>query len=192
MTKQSVQILLGVLLTIAGLFWGLVHSIEEPPYKGENQAMWGVIALNALWLLPYTVYYLNKGDKANLRKSVFTYLVFVLPFVAYNIYTTSFNSQKWKSEIGGNRSYQINDKAYQPHRNGKMVTDIINSKILLGLSTRQVEETLGKNYFIHNHFEDTVFSYFYANQTNIFDGCNQLWVFFKEGKCIKTSYGGCD
>jgi hypothetical protein len=187
MKDRVIQILLSIILTLVGLVIALTFSIEQPHYIGENYAILFVGLLNALWLIPYSVYYFRRGKIRNVRLSIFIYFIFISPFVVYRIYKNPFVSEQWKSELN---PYKIYDK-YPAHINGDMVADIISSKILIGLPIENIEKLLGNNYYITTYERDTTLWYFYSNK-NIFDGCDKLYVTMNNGQCIKADFGGCD
>ena len=73
-----------------------------------------------------------------------------------------------------------------------MVSDIINSKMLIGLSREKVEKLLGNNYYLgSNNNTGTTLVYFYSH-TYIFDGCDKLNVYMVNGKCTGCEFAGCD
>lgn len=103
-------------------------------------------------------------------------------------YITSFDSNKWKSELDYSRIYDKNPA----HTNGDMVEDIISNRLLIGLSKEEVINQLGKNYFQEGTYGiDSTFYYFYSGG-GLYNGCDKLEVLFENGKCIDTRYAGCD
>ncbi|MDR1761871.1 MAG: hypothetical protein LBR55_05420 [Bacteroidales bacterium] len=191
MKDTVIQLLLSIIITFIGVNFGVAFALEEPHYVGKNYVLLFVGIFNALWLVPYCIYYLKRKRKMSLWFAIAIYLIFIVPFIAIRVYKKPFNSEKWKSEIN-NYMYYDNNPA---HANGNMVPDIIDSKILIGLSTNEIEELLGKNYFIYDvddvYVHDTVFQYFYSNRP-LFDGCDKLSVTIKNGRCVEADFGGCD
>lgn len=175
------------MLTSFGLVLSLMCSIEKPYYDGENCAVFFIPLLNAFWLIPYCIYHFKNKNWNNMKFSVLLYLIVVFTLISSIIYNKSFNSIRWKNELDHTKIY---DK-YPAHKNGDMVPDIIESKILIGLSTENIEKVLGNNFYFTIEDNDTIFWYFYSNK-KIFDGCDKLFVKIKKGQCYKAGFGGCD
>jgi hypothetical protein len=183
MSGKTILLFCASIATLAGLFIGWVHSIEEPREVGESSALIYAGLFHLLWFVPYI--FLNKEKKY--KQGIFILVIFLLPLVWINVYDASFDSGRWKSEIDYNRSY---DGCYY-HTNGSMVADLIESKILIGCSVSEMEKVLGRVYFMRS--DSVVTSYFFPYvSTNVYDGCDKVLVQFKNGKCFNVDYGGCD
>lgn len=181
------QILLSIPCTLIGLFLAFIFSLGEPYYVGATNAILSVSLLNALWLIPYSIFYFKKKDNRGMRFAMGVYLIVVLLFVIDRFYNKPFDSNRWKTELDHTRIYD----RYPAHANGDMVPDIISSKILIGLSLSDTRKVLGENYYITVHETDTTLWYYYSNK-KIFDGCDQLCVSIKNGRCTDTNFGNCD
>ena len=79
MKDRVIQLLLSIILTVVGLIIGLIFAVEEPPYVGESYAILFVGLFNALWLIPYGIYYIRLGKIRNLWLSTCVYIAFVFP-----------------------------------------------------------------------------------------------------------------
>jgi hypothetical protein len=181
------RIVFCVVFTIVGLFLAFVNSIESPIRVGENNAIKFIGLLNLLWLIPYIIFYFWKKRFTELKKSFLLYIVCLIPFAFLRLYRRSFDENKWRTEVNYNKRYGNNPA----HMNGDMVEDIIESKILVGLSKKEIETKLGTNYFSDPNLEVENMLYFYSNR-NIFEGCDKLLIKIKDGRCFDTGYMGCD
>lgn len=181
------KVLLCIIATLVAIIYSFVNSIESPPQIGENYAIKFVAFFNLIWLIPYLLYYLKKNDFKAVGGCFMIFTIAYLPFLYMRFYTIPFSEQQWKTGLDSGRLY---DK-YPAHKNGGMVEDIIERKILIGLSKEQVENKLGKNYYIDKWNNSDNMVYFYSH-TNIFDGCDKLFVKLKDSVCIEAFYGGCD
>jgi hypothetical protein len=188
MKIRTIQFILGTIFTFLGLFIGFANSIEEPLYVGEDFAGLFVVLLNSFWLVPYLYWFGIRHDFRSLLDSIVTYLIFVLPVIAYVQYRTPFDSNRWKNELNRSYIYVGNTPA---HANGNMVEDIIDKKLLEGLTINQAIDLLGKNYFIEIRNGDTFHYYPYSNG-NPFDGCDKLYVEVANGMVKSYGFGGCD
>ncbi len=180
-----IQILLGIILTVAGTILAFVSSIETPVDISENYAILWVGVLNLLWLIPYLVVF-NKRKKP-LIITISIFCIFWIPFVLMNFYRPSFNSKEWKSAINFNRTYG----GHPAHSEGKMVSDIINSKILINRNIGEIESLLGPYHFTQHLSGDSALFYFYSSK-NPFEGCDKIYIQLKDGVCYEAGFSGCD
>lgn len=174
---------------------GFSQSIEAPPEKAETIAGLCFLFLNLFWVIPYTVKSYKKSNYSELRISILIYLFSATIFYFLFIYHPSFNAQKWQTEIDKTEGYVSDEKlaANSAHKNGKMVHDLIYSKMLIGLTKEKVVEIMGRLYFVHPYLADDNISYYYGTNGKSFDGCNKVTIIFdNKGLCKEVSYMGCD
>ncbi len=187
------QIVLGFVVMFFGLIFGYIFSVEQPHYVGRKYAVLFVTVGNTVWLLSYCIYYVRCKQQLKLLRTVAIYVISCALFALLCFYNKPFNSEKWKTELNHYRTYQ--GGTHSAHANGKMVVDIIESKLLIGLSISEIEELLGKNYYIGElslkYSGDTVFFYPYSHKP-LFDGCDKLSVTIQNGRCVDANFGGCD
>jgi hypothetical protein len=178
---------LGILMTLIALFISFSYVIEAPPELAESIAIKYVALFNLVWMAPYSIKYIRQKNYKELRNCFITYVLIYVAFFYFVVYSPKFDDKKWRNEIDNATGYG-NSKA---HTNGKMVPDIIKSKILIGLSKVQVIEKLGKIYFTLDVYSEDNICYYYTG-SKFFDGCNKLVLKFKNEIFTEASYGGCD
>lgn len=189
MKDHVIQFLLGLILTVLAFVVGIGFSMETPVSVSESYVLISVSLINALWLLPYYLYFHHVNKQGAARRSLLIYLLFVVPFLIIRIHQTRFDSEIWKNSINTNSFYADNPACGR----GDMVEDLIDSKILLNKTLDQVESLLGKNHFemkFYYNRPNTIW-YFYSNDTP-FEGCDKVYITFENGLSTNAGIGGCD
>ncbi|MGI4869602.1 MAG: hypothetical protein ACRYFX_00315 [Janthinobacterium lividum] len=217
MKDRIIQLALSFVLTFGGLFCAFSQSIETPPFVGERIALFSVITLNTLWLIPCLIIYWRKRT---FRKAASALVVYLLPVVTVMLYVgyyhRPFDSKKWQTDLSATDmihapanpanptpelgTVELPDEQhynnypthlYPAHLHGEMVTSFLNSKAAIGLSGQELDALLGTSYYIEKRGEDTA-RYYYYDTANIFDGCDKIYVRLHEGHCIEAFHAGCD
>lgn len=177
-------IVLTLISTAIPVFFSLFCSMESPPYVFEKYAIISVPIWNGFWYFLIIMYDIQRKNYNHLRFAIAVYLAFFLPFVALGLYSTSFDSNEWKIGIETKNSMSI-------HTNGRMVSDLVKSKLLIGLPLDKVIEIMGTAYSVNPYFKDSTLEFTYSHQV-MYDGCTNVRVVIINGICVDTRFGGCD
>ena len=123
MQSRIFQVVLSIVATFLALFFAFASSIEQPVYVGETTALILSLSFNILILIVFIIFHIRKKNSIEIKASIIIFLIFVLPFFYLRYCKAKFDSEKWKNT-----------------HNGEMIENLIDSKILIGKSVKQVED----------------------------------------------------